>query len=33
VIDRDYLNCAEEDIRHIEPLATIVNGRTVWGRL
>ena len=33
VIDRDYLNCPEDEIRRIEPLATIVNGRTVWGRL
>jgi predicted amidohydrolase YtcJ len=33
VIDRDYLSCAEEDIRRIEPVATIVNGRVVSGRL
>jgi predicted amidohydrolase YtcJ len=33
VIDRDYLSCAEDDIRRIEPVATIVNGKTVWGRL
>jgi hypothetical protein len=33
VIDRDYLSCAEDDIRRIEPVATIVNGRVVWGRL
>jgi len=33
VIDRDYLNCAEDDIRRIEPVATIVNGRVVAGRL
>jgi predicted amidohydrolase YtcJ len=33
VIDRDYLGCAEEDIRRIEPVATIVNGRVVAGRL
>jgi predicted amidohydrolase YtcJ len=33
VIDRDYLNCAEDDIRRIEPVATIVNGRVVSGRL
>jgi hypothetical protein len=33
VIDRDYLNCPEDEIRRIEPLATVVNGRTVWGRL
>jgi predicted amidohydrolase YtcJ len=33
VIDHDYLNCAEDDIRRIEPVATIVNGRVVSGRL
>ena len=33
VIDRDYLNCAEDEIRGIEPLATMVNGRVVWGAL
>jgi len=33
VIDRDFLTCAEDDIRRIEPLATIVNGRVVAGRL
>jgi predicted amidohydrolase YtcJ len=33
VIDRDYLACAEDDIRRIEPLGTMVNGRVVWGRL
>ena len=33
VIDRDYLACAEDDIRRIEPVATIVNGRVVAGRL
>ncbi len=33
VIDRDYLSCAEDDIRRIEPLATMVNGRVVAGRL
>jgi predicted amidohydrolase YtcJ len=33
VIDRDYLSCAEDDVRRIEPLATIVNGRVVSGRL
>ena len=33
VIDRDYLNCAEDDIRRIEPVATMVNGRVVSGRL
>ena len=33
VIDRDYLSCPEGDIRRIEPLATIVDGRVVAGRL
>jgi len=33
VIDRDFFACAEDDIRRIEPLATIVSGRMVWGRL
>ena len=33
VIDRDYLTCPEEDIRRIEPVATIVNGRVVAGKL
>jgi len=33
VIDRDYFNCAEDEIRRIEPVATIVNGRVVSGRL
>jgi predicted amidohydrolase YtcJ len=33
VIDRDYLSCPEDDIRRIEPVATIVNGRVVAGRL
>jgi predicted amidohydrolase YtcJ len=33
VIDRDFLACAEDDIRRIEPVATVVNGRVVWGTL
>ena len=33
VIDRDFLACPEDDIRRIEPLATVVNGRVVAGRL
>src|SRR5215471_18398853 len=33
VIDRDYLSCPEDDIRRIEPVATLVNGRVVAGRL
>jgi hypothetical protein len=30
VIDRDYLSCAEDDIRRIKVLKTIVGGRTVF---
>lgn len=30
VIDRDYLTCPEEQIRDIQPLMTLVNGRTVY---
>ena len=33
IIDRDYLSCAEDDIRRIEPITTIVNGQVVSGRL
>jgi len=33
VIDRDFLTCAEDDIRRIEPVATMVNGHVVAGRL
>jgi predicted amidohydrolase YtcJ len=32
VIDRDYLTCAEDDIRKIESVITIVGGRTVHSR-
>jgi hypothetical protein len=32
VIDRDYLTCAEDDVRKIEPVMTIVGGRTVYPR-
>jgi predicted amidohydrolase YtcJ len=32
VIDRDYLTCPEEEIRHIRPLRTVLGGRTVWQR-
>jgi predicted amidohydrolase YtcJ len=32
VIDRDYLNCPEDEIRHIKSLRTVVGGRTVWQR-
>ncbi|MCX7886682.1 MAG: amidohydrolase [Verrucomicrobiae bacterium] len=30
VIDRDYLECPEDDIRHIKVLRTIVGGKTVF---
>jgi predicted amidohydrolase YtcJ len=30
VIDRDYLRCPEAEIRRIEPLMTVVGGRTVY---
>ena len=30
VIDRDYLNCAEDEIRQIHALRTVVGGRTVF---
>jgi len=30
VIDRDYLTCAEEDIRNIKVLMTIVDGKVVF---
>jgi predicted amidohydrolase YtcJ len=30
VIDRDFMTCAEEDIRKIEPLVTLVAGKTVY---
>ena len=33
VIDREFLNCPEDDIRRIQPVATVVNGRVVFGRL
>jgi predicted amidohydrolase YtcJ len=33
VIDRDYLTCPEDEIRGIGPVATIVNGNVVYGRL
>jgi predicted amidohydrolase YtcJ len=33
VIDRDFLRCPEDEIRAIEPLATIINGRVVAGKL
>jgi predicted amidohydrolase YtcJ len=30
VIDRDYLNCPEQEIRDIQPVMTILNGRIVY---
>lgn len=30
VIDRDFLNCPEEDVRKIEPLMTIIGGKVAW---
>jgi hypothetical protein len=33
VIDRDFLTCPEDEIRQIQPLATIVGGRVVFGKL
>lgn len=33
VIDRDYLVCAENEIREIKPLRTVVAGKTVFERL
>jgi predicted amidohydrolase YtcJ len=33
VLDRDYLSCPEEQIRHIKVLATLVGGRVVHGTL
>jgi predicted amidohydrolase YtcJ len=32
VIDRDYLTCPEEDIRNIEPVMTIANGKIAYER-
>lgn len=32
VIDRDYLTCAEDEIRQIEPVMTIVAGRIAYSR-
>ncbi|MFN0100957.1 MAG: amidohydrolase [Bryobacteraceae bacterium] len=33
IIDKDFLTCAEDDIRHIQALATIVEGKLVYGTL
>ena len=32
VIDRDYLTCPEEEIKDIDPLLTVVDGRVVYQR-
>lgn len=32
VIDRDFLTCAEDEIRRIAPVATYVGGKKVYGR-
>jgi predicted amidohydrolase YtcJ len=33
VVDRDYLKCPEEEIRKIEPLMVMIEGRTVSGKI
>ncbi len=33
VIDREFLSCPEDDIRRIQPVATVVNGLVVLGGL
>jgi predicted amidohydrolase YtcJ len=33
ILDRDILTCAEDDIRRIQPVATLVEGVTVYGKL
>jgi len=33
VIDKDFLTCTEDDIRHIQALATVVEGKLVYGTL
>ena len=30
VIDRDFLTCPEEQIKDIQPLLTMIGGRTVY---
>ncbi len=32
VIDRDYLTCAEDDIKAIKPVRTVLGGKTVFAR-
>jgi predicted amidohydrolase YtcJ len=33
VIDKDYLTCPEDEIRRIQPVATMVAGKFVYGVL
>ena len=33
VITKDYLNCAEDEIKDIEAVATVVDGKLVFGKL
>lgn len=33
IIDKDFLACPEDDIRHIQALATVVEGKLVYGTL
>jgi predicted amidohydrolase YtcJ len=33
IIDKDFLTCPEDEIRHIRALATVVEGRLVYGTL
>ena len=33
VIDRDFMTCPEDEIRRIEPLATVVEGKVIYGTL
>ncbi|HEU0142526.1 MAG TPA: amidohydrolase [Bryobacteraceae bacterium] len=32
VIDRDYMTCPEDEIKAVEPVATIIDGKIVWER-
>ncbi len=32
VIDRDYMTCPEDEIKALEPVATIIDGKIVWER-
>lgn len=33
VIDKDFMHCPVDEIRHIQPVATVVNGKVVFGTL